>query len=80
MRNLLASTNGRITPLDLEGSDFDLGFHERLFKTYPGFPPHVAPAEELSVVLSMRQAQILLQRLKTRTDYQQFAEDTFCHD
>ncbi len=78
MRGLLASTNPRIVPLDLEGSDFTMGLGNRLFKGYSGMAMYLWPAEQLSIFLSLRHAEMLLERLKQQDDYAALAERAVC--
>lgn len=78
MRGLLDSTNPRIVPLDLEGSDFTMGLANRLFQGYNGMAMYMWPAEQLSIFLSLRHAEILLERLKQQDDYAALAERAVC--
>ena len=78
MRSLLASTDSRIAPLDLEGSDFTMGLANRVFQGYNGMVSYLWPAEQLSIHLSLRHAEILLERLKQRNDYVALAEEAVC--
>ena len=78
MRNLAASTNERVSPLDFSGSDFSLGHHRRFFKPSQELTVYMLAVEEIGMVLGLRHAQVLFQRLKSSEDYDEFAENTVC--
>ena len=80
MRNLVESTNSRIRPLDFSGSDLSYGHHQRFFRTSDDLTPYMLAVEEIGMVLGLRHAEVLLQRLKLDADYAQFAESTVCSD
>ena len=78
MEELIASTDGRLAPLDLDPPPDSIGHHVRLLPASPGSVAYIMPPEELSRVLAFRHAKILLARLHARDDYEKFAEDTVC--
>ncbi len=78
MRNLAASTNERVSPLDFSGSDFSLGHYRRFFKPSQDLTVYMLAVEEIGMVLGLRHAQVLFQRLKSSEDYDEFAENTVC--
>ena len=78
MEELIASTSGRLAPLDLDPPEDSIGHHVRMLPPSPGSAPYIMPPEELSRVLAFRHAELLLARLHARDDYEKFAEDTVC--
>ncbi len=78
MRALVESTNDRILPLDFSGADFSNGYHQRFLSTSDEFSPYVMAVEEIGMVLALRHAEVLFQRLKAGGDYSRFAEETVC--
>ena len=71
------STNPRITPLDFSASVFYYAY-KRYFQESPPAAPYTGPVEEASLVLALRHAEVLFERLKAREDYAEFAENTVC--
>ena len=71
------SNNPRITPLDFSASVFYYGY-KRYFQESSPAHPYTGPVEEASLVLALRHAEVLFERLKAREDYAEFAENTVC--
>ena len=71
------SNNPRITPLDFSASVFFYGY-KRYFEESSPAHPYTGPVEEASLVLALRHAEVLFERLKAREDYGEFAENTVC--
>ncbi len=71
------SNNPRITPLDFSASVFYYGY-KRYFEESSPAHPYTGPVEEASLVLALRHAEVLFERLKAREDYAEFAENTVC--
>ena len=71
------STNPRISPLDFSASVFYYGY-KRYFQESSPAAPYTGPVEEASLVLALRHAEVLFERLRARDDYSEFAENTVC--
>ena len=74
----VASTNPRIEPLALDFPEYNDNHAQRLLPASEGAVAYEFPAEEVSRVLALRHAEVLLGRLKQRSDYAQFVEDALC--
>ena len=82
MEGFLRSTNLRIASLDFSNSVFEdspnANYYPRMVKPAPNQLPYLGPAEELSVVLALRHAEVLFSRLMKRGDYGEFAQNVVC--